>query len=771
MLDVDGVSYEVTVPAGVDAGDSFQVSIAIPDEEGGALKPQPERPVTVQRQSTAALRALQKNQRVYYRASDGVRRPATVLHVSALDTDGGYYTIRIDGSDGERQTERNRLQLMTPHDIVATDSFDSLRATVRDLSALVESAALSAGRADEAGELALINAVRAVLLSASSAEATASEALARLTATQSSSSRRGYLRALSELLPRPGTRRWQDEWLSLVVEHGQMMGSSHDEAYAREKYSIEQFTSGICANDITASVKCGWQHADAQAFHLLRRVKAPLARALRERDGCYSASIYELSSVLARQTHTPAVTHLYWNLRGRFGLTTDDPQWESIEVPDVNGFCGLSTSAMVLAVSASECFSEEGFQQPYDSGATGQKSWEVQDSPVVCFESHEVGEVDDGLRRAAIMHQPKQGAFPPNCLFRFKKKLPSFTAPGSGVIVRQPLIVVTATFHQQPSANEEAGTFRAPKFLGGVRKLLSYEGREAFVNGLDDVILSPLLTMEQECSRPLEFTDWKGRQYVLRDEWAYINGPASKKLDCTPGTRDEKNEGKLPSTFRQEVNDFISERRERGLGLSLPETHARLTLEETLSLRLYSGPAYQLINEFCRNVAKLTGRHRTSLARNPSQTFAATVAALCRAVRKLAAVTKPEEAWQPLYRGVRGELPESFWVPDKLGKVTAVDTAFMSTSRNRGTPVNYMGPRGNVLWHLKSTSAESDDGFHTGASIGLLSQFAAEEEILFPPYTMLTVLGASGGDGDAHGMDGEEGGKQFKEIVVMPSFT
>ena len=57
VLDVDGASYEVTVPAGVDAGDSFHVSIAIPDEEGGAPEPQPKGPV--QRQPSAALRALQ----------------------------------------------------------------------------------------------------------------------------------------------------------------------------------------------------------------------------------------------------------------------------------------------------------------------------------------------------------------------------------------------------------------------------------------------------------------------------------------------------------------------------------------------------------------------------------------------------------------------------------------------------------------------------------------------------------------------------------------
>jgi hypothetical protein len=43
----------------------------------------------------------------------------------------------------------------------------------------------------------------------------------------------------------------------------------------------------------------------------------------------------------------------------------------------------------------------------------------------------------------------------------------------------------------------------------------------------------------------------------------------------------------------------------------------------------------------------------------------------------------------------------------------------------------------NVLWQLEP-KLESDTGYHRGAS--LLSQFAVEEEVLFPPFTMLSVL-------------------------------
>lgn len=104
------------------------------------------------------------------------------------------------------------------------------------------------------------------------------------------------------------------------------------------------------------------------------------------------------------------------------------------------------------------------------------------------------------------------------------------------------------------------------------------------------------------------------------------------------------------------------------------------------------------------------GEHREVVAHHAGLTFAATVGHLSDAVRKLAAVATPDECRQPLWRGVRGELPRSFWSPDENGKVVAVDMGFMSTSRNRETPIDYMAEGDgmkNVLWCLKP-QPESD---------------------------------------------------------------
>lgn len=52
----------------------------------------------------------------------------------------------------------------------------------------------------------------------------------------------------------------------------------------------------------------------------------------------------------------------------------------------------------------------------------------------------------------------------------------------------------------------------------------------------------------------------------------------------------------------------------------------------------------------------------------------------------------------------------------------------MSTSLNEQAAIDYMSSESrNVMWVLKS-GPQTDDGFHSGAPIDLLSQYAAEQE-------------------------------------------
>ena len=88
---------------------------------------------------------------------------------------------------------------------------------------------------------------------------------------------------------------------------------------------------------------------------------------------------------------------------------------------------------------------------------------------------------------------------------------------------------------------------------------------------------------------------------------------------------------------------------------------------------------------------------------------------------------------------MRGSLPESFWKEDESGWVVATDLGFMSTSTKRKTPVDYMeAGETNLLWKIEC-QAQKAHGFGCGADIKILSQFASEDEMLFPPCTMLKV--------------------------------
>jgi len=314
------------------------------------------------------------------------------------------------------------------------------------------------------------------------------------------------------------------------------------------------------------------------------------------------------------------------------------------------------------------------------------------------------------------------------------------------------LLLVRATF-KFPACPQSAGKKATHKLCDEFASL-TYGSRQTYIDGLNDILHKPILTMQQEWQREWCWIDREGVKYKSTEEWAYVTGPAFPK-DCTPGRRDAANNGKTPQDFMQEVNDEIRRHWLEEKKTQVVPAFALVTLDEVLSVRLYTGPGHQPINDFLRQIAKLSGRLRLSLAKNVSDTFAATVANICHAIRKLLAITPPSQMGTPLYRGVRGELPTTFWVQDEQHMVCAVEGGFMSTSKNKETPIKYMAEgHHNILWKIEAKD-ESDVAFHRGADVSRLSQFAAEEEVLFPPCTILQVVklpdatSEAGGKGEA----------------------
>jgi len=100
---------------------------------------------------------------------------------------------------------------------------------------------------------------------------------------------------------------------------------------------------------------------------------------------------------------------------------------------------------------------------------------------------------------------------------------------------------VSATYRRPRGVDQTTG---AGGKLVGEPVSLQYASRRAFIAGLDDILSRPMLTMEQEFARDLEWVDYKGVDYSLREEWEYVNGPAKETRGRTPGVRDEGNDGK-----------------------------------------------------------------------------------------------------------------------------------------------------------------------------------------------------------------------------------
>ena len=600
-----------------------------------------------------------------------------------------------------------------------------------------------------------------------------SKLLEQLSDEQPSGSRSTYLETIGELVGPEPEREWQEEWAAMVAETNQLDQNTTN----TRADSIEQLLSSR-GQTIETMERLGWPANDARDFLALQFVKPALGAALQERDPRYAASTYQLCRVVHHRSEqaTPPPA-LYTHLRGPSGLIASDASWESLLTPDSTGFQGFACMALTTADCDPCRFDERGHMarmQP--AGPVDQQQpWPLVpvDSEVLLFES---APNDWKGSHAAIVFSddPCLGVFPPNTLFRLKEiRSPGeWEAPG-GVRPRQRLLVVSATY-RSPVESITVSIGDHSRYSTSHRTL-TFHDRRTYVRGLDALIAKPPLTMELEFQREQEW-ECNGpagspTRTTLRAEWEYVNGPAR-----SAGKRDAGKEGWTPERFREDVNDFI--RKRAGMQSRLPHENALLTLDEVLAVRLYSGPSYTPINDWLRQVGKLQGKALV-LANYPALSFAATVRHLMCALRKLAAVATAEEARTPLWRGVTGRLPAEFSDPDAAGVVCAVDMAFVSTSRKWQTPIDYMTPEtANVLWCLHP-EPESDVGFHCGADIKMLSQFAAEDETLFPPCTMFQVVTDNGApllnrmdsvrEEEAMNRDGKA--VRYKAYNVRPSFV
>uniref|UniRef100_A0A6V2X9S2 Mono(ADP-ribosyl)transferase n=1 Tax=Emiliania huxleyi TaxID=2903 RepID=A0A6V2X9S2_EMIHU len=623
--------------------------------------------------------------------------------------------------------------------------------------------------------------------------------IARATSTRS-----GFVRTLEECIgPRPESD-WRDEWLALnvaTVQHTDPQLSANEaELKARkflvgknlEKTDPSEFDRLISSNkpaDLMRNkferlkskyewqVQAGWTPEAAEAHVVLSGVTGQvLARELQAGSSRFAASSYALTDALvaaARLQGNTVPEPVYAPLFGTdLALASKDRRWQDIEKPDEYGFRGFTCAAEVNPQKpSSEMFPADGAEM-----RVKELGWKPLKTPAVRFVSRTK---DDSGFHAVVQSSEEAFRVPPNTLC----KLLAVYEPGEwevcGVKPGCRLLEVGITYILT-HGNDVSDGVTGSKLNSSVR-MLSFADRSAYIRGVHELTRTLVLTMEQEWQRGDTWTARNGQQHSGCDEWAYVVGTAGamsseKRTETFAGKRDEgENHGLSVEQFMKRTRDDMRARAAK-LKIHLEEADY-LSRDEVLSLRLYTGPGYQPINEWLRNIGRLDGPLRVRLARSPGLTYSATLLHISSAIRKLARVSMPEERSRTLWRGIVGELPHTFWRADRAGLLCVTDLGLMSTSTGKDTPIKYMDGMGaNVLWEIHADE-EDDAGFHCGVDVSLLSQFAGEKEVLFPPLTMLQVMPK---EGATEGKDGEEtwrvvseedGAKRFKRIAVRPTFV
>jgi hypothetical protein len=360
------------------------------------------------------------------------------------------------------------------------------------------------------------------------------------------------------------------------------------------------------------------------------------------------------------------------------------------------------------------------------------------DSLVVCFES---GPADGAQLHTTVQTSGIGYMLPPFTLLTVVR----VEEPGEweylpGKRIQQRCITVRPTYVTPKHFG--GGGVDANRFVTN-RHFLSYGSADQMHRGLAEITEGAPLTMVQEWARDYRWVDWKGVEHCGWQEWLYVSGtvpdrPLAAAAEAAESglVRDVGHEGWTLDLFVQRANDVVRASA-AARGVPAHEIEPMLLLhEEVTAIRLYTGPAYQPLNEFLREVSKLGPQWRRQLASSHQFSYASTVLHLSDGLRKLA---RAQENFGTVYRGVRGELPEAFWLRDAFGMVTATDFGFMSTTPDRPMSERFLGSHGKtVLWQIEC-SRETDEGFHSPADVSALSQYPQEKEQLFPPMTMLQV--------------------------------
>ena len=279
-----------------------------------------------------------------------------------------------------------------------------------------------------------------------------------------------------------------------------------------------------------------------------------------------------------------------------------------------------------------------------------------------------------------------------------------------------------------------------------------------FVFGDEATYMDGLLSRVGKLHRSVhqEFTyNESGRWKPFLD---YVLGTAKQEYPCQTGKGKAPTDELIPSYTRDldhdgmTLEDFFHKQ---------PEMNEKLTIVEIAVLRVYTGRWFQAINFYLRNLPKcqtcsekpyyehydpgsifLSSDHDKDVCRLCQRlksehhaqildSWATSAALLTTGIIKLSRASNRAT----VYRGVKEVkvcLPSSFVDADSKGFRGGVELGPMSTTYDRSVAESYAGSEACSLFEIEFSIASR------GASIRFLSQYPAEEEMLFPPGTSLT---------------------------------
>jgi ankyrin repeat protein len=162
---------------------------------------------------------------------------------------------------------------------------------------------------------------------------------------------------------------------------------------------------------------------------------------------------------------------------------------------------------------------------------------------------------------------------------------------------------------------------------------------------------------------------------------------------------------------------------------------AKLTKEELIAVRLYTGPPFMKFNTVLRMCGGSLPESMTEhLCGNK---YVTSIHTCVSGIIKLSTVSCIPAA-RVVYRGMTGmRLPTKFWVANQWGARGGVELAFLSTTTKREIAIQYIGTGKAV-----PTIFEIEVGMiDKGGSVSFLSQFPGEDEILMPPRSNIEVTG------------------------------